>query len=78
MYNNEVDKACFQHHMVYNKYKDLEKRTQSNKFLKNKAFGITNNSKYGGYQSGLASVAYRGFDKKSKGTSIKNKIEENK
>ena len=63
MYNNEVDKACFQL-MAYNKYKDLEKRTQSNKFLKNEAFEITNNSKYDGYQTGLASVVYRDFDKK--------------
>ena len=28
IYKNELDKACFQHDMVYGKYKDLEKRTQ--------------------------------------------------
>ena len=31
IYKNELDKACFQHEMAYNKTKDLAKRTQSNK-----------------------------------------------
>ena len=34
IYKNELDKACFQHDMVYNKYKDLERRTQSDVVLK--------------------------------------------
>ena len=38
LYKNELDKACFQHDMTYDKYKDLEKRTQSDKFWKDKAF----------------------------------------
>ena len=28
-YKNGLDKACFQHDMVYGKYKDLTKRTES-------------------------------------------------
>ena len=36
-------KLCFQHDMTYGKYKDLGKRTQSDKVLKDKAFEITNN-----------------------------------
>ena len=61
--------------MTYGKYKDLEKRTQSNKVLKVKAFEIANNPKYDGYQRGLASMVYKFFDKKSKGNGIKNDIE---
>ena len=38
IYKNELDKACFQQDMVYEKYKDLESRTQSDKVLKDKAF----------------------------------------
>ena len=72
-----MDKACFQHDMAYDKYKDLEKRTQSDKVLKDKAFEIANNPKYAGYQRGLASMVYKFFDKKSKGTGIKNEIKEN-
>ena len=77
IYKNELDKACFEHDMVYGKYKDLEKRTQSDKVLKDKAFAIANNSKYDEYQRGLTSMVYKFFDKKSKGTGIKNEITEN-
>ena len=38
IYKNELDKACFQHDMAYGKTKDLVKRTQSDKVLKDKAF----------------------------------------
>ena len=34
IYKNELDKACFQHDMVYGKYKDLQRRIQSDKVLK--------------------------------------------
>ena len=40
IYKNELDKACFQHDMAYGKTKDLVKRTQSDKVLKDKAFRI--------------------------------------
>ena len=39
-YKNELDKACFQHDMAYGKSKDLAKRTQLDKVLKDKAFKI--------------------------------------
>ena len=39
-YKNELDKACFQHDMAYDKSKDLPKRTQSDKDLRDKAFKI--------------------------------------
>ena len=32
IYENELDKACFQHDMVHDKSKDLVKRTQSDSF----------------------------------------------
>ena len=50
IYKNQLDKACFQHDMVYYKSKDLLKRTQSDKALKDKAFKIASNLKYDGYQ----------------------------
>ena len=77
IYKNKLDKACFQHDMAYGKYKDLDKKTQSDKVLKDKAFEIANNPKYDGYQRGLASMVYKVFDKKSKVTGIKNEIKEN-
>ena len=33
IYKDDLDKAYFQHDMAYGKYKDLTKRTQSDKFL---------------------------------------------
>ena len=74
IYRNELDKACFQHDATYSNSKDLVKRTQSDKVLKDKASKIANNPKYDGYQRGLASMVYKFFDKKSKGTGIKNDI----
>ena len=35
IYKNEVGKACFQHDMAYGKSKDLAKRTESDKVLRN-------------------------------------------
>ena len=72
-----MDEACFQHDIAYGKYKDLEKRTQSDKVLKDKAFEIANNPKYDGYQRGLTSMVYKFFDKKPKRAGIKNGIKEN-
>ena len=50
IYKNELDKACFQHDMAYGKSKDLIKRTQLDKVLKDKAFKIASDRKYYGYQ----------------------------
>ena len=40
IYRDELDKACFQHDMAYRKSKEIEKRTQSDKVLRDKAFKI--------------------------------------
>ena len=74
IYKNELDKACFQHDMAYGKSKDLVKRTQSDKVLRDKAFKIASDPKYDGYQRGLASMVYKFFDKKSKGSGITNEF----
>ena len=49
--------------MAYGNFKDLPRRTTSEKILRDKAFSITKNSKYNGYQRGLASMVYNFFDK---------------
>ena len=70
VYKNELNKTCFQHNMAYGKSKDLAKRTQSDKVLRDKAFKIASDPKYDGYQRGLTSMVYKFFDKKSSGSSI--------
>ena len=70
IYKNELGNAYFQHDMVYVDFKDLARRTASDKFLKDKAFNIAENPKYDGYQRALASMVYKLFDKKSAVTSV--------
>ena len=65
IYKNERDKACFEHDMAYGKTKDLAKRTQSDKVLRDKAFKIASDPKYDGYQRGLSLMVYKFFWKNS-------------
>ena len=58
IYENEPDKACFQHDMAYGDFKDLTRRTAFDKILRDKAFNVAKNSKYDGYQRGLAYMVY--------------------
>ena len=55
IYKNELHEACFFHDMAYGDFK---------------AFNIDKNSKYDGYQRGLASLVYRFFDKKLKDSGL--------
>ena len=50
--------------MAYGDFKDLTRRTASNKILRDKAFNIPKSPKYDGYQKNLASMVYKFFDKK--------------
>ena len=70
IHRNELDKACFQHDMAYGKSKDLTKRTQLDKVLKDKAFKIASDPKYNGYERLLALLVYKFFDKKSSGSGM--------
>ena len=50
--------------MAYGDFKDLARRTASDKLLRDKAFNIAKNPKYNGYQIGLSAIVYICFDKK--------------
>ena len=56
IYQNELDRACFQHDMAYGDFQDLT--------LCDKAFNIAKNPKYDGCQRGLGSIVYKFFEKK--------------
>ena len=77
IYKNELDMACFQHDMAYGDFKDLKRRTASDKILRDKAFNIAKNLKYDGYQRGLVSMVYKFFDKKSAGSGVNISLEFN-
>ena len=74
IYQNDLDKVCFKHDMVYEDAKNLTRRTASDKILRDKAFNIAKNPKYDGYQRCLASVFNNFLEKKTSGSGIKNKI----
>ena len=63
--------------MAYGDFKDLARRTASDKVLRDRAFNIAKKPKHDGYQTGLASMGYKFFDKKSKGSGINDKIKQN-
>ena len=45
IYQNELDKARFQHDVAYGDFKDLASRTASDKILRDEAFNIAKNPK---------------------------------
>ena len=63
--------------MAYGDLNDLARRAASDKCLRDKAFNIAKNPKYDGYQKLLASMFYKFFDKKSKGSGVNVPLEFN-
>ena len=61
--------------MVYGDFKDFEKRSFADNVLRDKAFKIASDQKYDGYQTGLASMVYKFFHKKSQGSGVANNNE---
>ena len=53
--------------MAYGYFKDLNRRTATDKVLRDKAFNIAKSPKYDGYQCGPASMVYKFVDKKTSG-----------
>ena len=64
--------------MVCGNFKDLTRRTDFDKILRDKAFSIGKNPKYDGYQRGIASIFDTFFDRKVSGSGIKNENISNK
>ena len=64
--------------MVYGDFKDFTRRTVSDEILRDKAFNITKNQKYDGYQCGLDSMVYNFFDKIASGGAVKKENMSNK
>ena len=49
IYQNQLDKACFQHDLAYEDFKDLNRRTVADKTFCDKTLNIAKNSKYDEY-----------------------------
>ena len=64
--------------MAYGDFKDLTRRTASDKILHDKAFNIAKNPKHDGYQREFATMVYTFYDKNTSGSCIKNENMPNK
>ena len=53
LYRNQLGKACFPHDAAHSDSKNLDKRAISDKVLKYRAYEITRNCGYDGYQRAL-------------------------
>ena len=60
--------------MAYGDFEDLNRRTAAEKVLRNKAFNISKNPKYDGYQRRLSSMVYNFLDKKNLVKQLKIKL----
>ena len=60
--------------MAHWDFKGLNRRTASDKLLRDKAFNVVKNPKYDKYQGGLASMVYQFFNKKTSGGAVKKEI----
>ena len=70
IYRKKLDKACFQHDIAYGKSKDLTKKAQSDKFLRDKAFKVASDPKHDAYQNRFVSMVYKFFDKNCSGNGV--------
>ena len=61
--------------MAYEDFKDLTRRTTSDKIVRDKAFNIAKNPKYDGCQRGIASMVCNIFDKKTSVSGILEYLE---
>ena len=62
--------------MSYGGFKDLARRTASDKVLRDKAFHFANNPIRDPYQRSLVSLVYKYFDKKTSGNGANNEIKQ--
>ena len=74
-YQKELDQGCFQRLFS-------PRKAASDKVLRHKAFNIPKNPKCDGYERGLASIAYKCFDKttfssNTSGGAVKSEIMQN-
>ena len=61
IYQKELDRDGFQHDFSYGDFKDLNRRTIADKVLRDNAFNIAKNPKYGGIQRGIILISLRFF-----------------
>ena len=72
IYQNELGKACLQHDKTSGDFKDLTRRTASDRILRDKAFNIAKILKDDRYHRGLTLMVCKFLNKKASGDAVKN------
>ena len=78
IYQNELNKACFQHDMVYEDFKDLTKKTAFIKYCVLKHLLLLKIQNMMDVNRDLALMVYNFSDKKTSGGAVKNENMSNK
>ena len=76
--SKEIDKPCFHHDISYENFKQLTRRTASDKILRDKTFTIAKSPKYDGNQRIIPSMVYKFLDKQICVGTVKNESISNK
>ena len=63
--------------MAYLEFKDLSRKTAFDKVMRDKTFNVAKNPKYAEYQTVLASMVQKFFDKETSCGTVKSKIVSN-
>ena len=71
---NELDKSCVPHDMAYGDFKDLTRRTASDKILRDKAFNIAKNPNMININVDFLQWFISFLAKKTSGGTVKNEI----
>ena len=77
IYQNELDKACFEHNMAYGHFKDLLIRTAADKLLRVKHLILLKIQNMMGINIELLWWFISFFDKKDSGCTVKSEIMSN-
>ena len=76
LYSNKLGNDFFAHNAAYFDSKDIARRTNSDKILKDRGYEIARNGKYDGYQGTLASMVFKFFDKETgAGVSVNKQLD---
>ena len=76
LYSNKLGNVFFAHNAAYFDSKDIARRTNSDKILKDRGYEIARNGKYDGYQGTLASMVFKFFDKETgAGVSVNKQLD---
>ena len=74
---NELDKSCFQHDITYGDFKNLPRRTATDKVLRDKAFSVAEIPKCDRHRRRIPAMVCNFFDERTSGGDVKDEMMSN-